>query len=304
MIKKFLKKILLGEADYSMDLVRYLPLSERTGRVFAVGDIHGERDIITKALHALNFDFDRDRLLCLGDIFDRGKNPEECLDLLSKPWIDSALGNHEFMFLNTVAPDGSLVVDGNPLFDTWMSSGGDWALKAQKIKLAQWRALLLEKVAINWLVERKDGHRALICHAEPDSKELDDIFALKNRPIQPQSLLNSPALWGCSIIPTIHDKSTSSLQKQKLPWIEGVLFSVHGHTQVKTAGWVNNLLFADTGAVFGNKLTLIDLDLVIPGRSNGIYSMDMATKRLVSYAGTTFHIDPKFASRFSALDKR
>ena len=287
---------------YSIDLVRYLPLSDRKGRAFAVGDIHGERGILTKALHALNFDFDKDRLICLGDILDRGQKPEECLDLLNEPWIDSALGNHEFMFLNTVAPDGNLIVNGNPSFDIWMSTGGEWALQAPKLKLAQWRALLLEKIALNWLLELKDGRMALICHAEPDLKELDDILAMKNRPIQAQNLLNSPAVWGRSIIPIIRDKNSSSLQMRKLPWLEGVLFSVHGHTKVKTAGWVNNLLFADTGAVFGNKLTLIDLDHVIPGRSNGIYSMDIATKRMLGYAGTTFYTDPTFASRFPVLD--
>ncbi len=300
MIKTIMKKIMPKRADCTIDLVRYLPVSERRGRVLAVGDLHGEYHVLMKALHALEFDFERDRLIFLGDLHDRGRSPEKCLDLLREPWVDSVLGNHELMLLDSVAPDGALSGDGNGSFDAWMLNGGEWALDAPQEELAQWRGLLLEKLSLNWLVERRDGRRALVCHAEPDPKDLEDVLAVRNRPVATRQLLGSPTVWGRRILRVAHDDGLSRLLKQRqLHWLEGVLFSVHGHTQLETAGWVNNLLFADTGAVYGNRLTLVDLDHAIPGRSGGIYSLDIATERMVSYAGVNLYSDPRFAGRFT-----
>lgn len=299
MIGTFFKRIMAKKVDSTVDLVRYLPVSARKGRVLAVGDLHGEYYFLMKALHALEFDFEKDRLLCLGDIHDRGRNSEKCLDLLREPWVDSVLGNHELMLLDSVTPDGTLPDVGNGSLDMWMDNGGEWVWGASKARVAEWRKLLLGTVPLNWVVERRDGRRALVCHAEPDPKELGDILAIRNRPVSVRQLFGSPAVWGRRMLSVVQDVTLSRVQKQQqLRWLEGVLFSVHGHTQLETAGWINNLLFADTGAVFGNRLTLVDLDHVIPGRSNGIHALDIASERLVSYAGTNFYSDPRFAGRF------
>jgi len=169
----------------------------------------------------------------------------------------------------------------------WMANGGEWALEAPKLDRAEWRRLLLDTVPLNWVVERRDGRKVLVCHAEADPVLLADVVTLKNRPIPIRELRGSPTVWGRRILRIAGDGELSQYQKQQLLHpVEGVLFSVHGHTQLKMAGWVNNQLFADTGAVFGNLLTLVDVDHAIPGRPNRIYAWDIASEKLVGYAAT------------------
>jgi len=252
-----------------------------------VGDLHGEFYALMMALHALEFDFKKDRVLFVGDIHDRGRSPEKCLDLLNEPWVDSVLGNHELMMLESVDSDGSLISGENSLVEAWMANGGEWALKAPKQSRAAWRRLVLDTVPLNWVVERRDGRKVLVCHAEPDPVLLADVVSLKNRPIPIRELRGSSTLWGRRILRIATDGELSRYQKQQLLHpVEGVLFSVHGHTQLKMAGWVNNQLFADTSAVFGNSLTLVDMDHAIPGRPNRIYAWDIASEKLVGYAAT------------------
>jgi len=74
---------------------------------------------------------------------------------------------------------------------------------------------------------------------------------------------------------------SDDIKQQLLPRVNGVLFSAHGHSYVKTAAWVNNQLFLDTGTALGKKLTLIDLDHVITGMCNGIYAWDIMRERLL-----------------------
>lgn len=298
MIGAFFKKIFVKRVDCAVSLVHHLSNSERKGRIFAVGDLHGEYDALMQALRALAFDFGKDRVLLVGDIHDRGRNSEKCLDLLREPWADSVLGNHELMLLESIDEDGALMGSGCSAVEMWMANGGEWALGAPQHNRADWRRLVLDSVPLNWVVERKDGRKVVVCHAEPDPDWLADVVALKNRPIPVSQLRGAITVWGRRILRTAGDDEMPRQQKQHLlSHVEGVLFSVHGHTQIKTAGWVNNLLFVDTGAVFGNRLTLVDLDHAIPGRSNGIYAWDIASERLLGYAATRLFSDPKSAGR-------
>ncbi len=72
------------------------------GRDFVVGDLHGCFDELAKLLKYVNFDPKKDRLFSTGDLIDRGPKPEECLELLNKPWFYSVLGNHEDLMLTKI----------------------------------------------------------------------------------------------------------------------------------------------------------------------------------------------------------
>jgi len=56
-----------SSAKCAVNLVRYLPARERDGRVFVIGDLHGEYNTLMSALQAVGFDFDRDRVVFAGD---------------------------------------------------------------------------------------------------------------------------------------------------------------------------------------------------------------------------------------------
>ncbi len=57
------------------------------GRDFLVGDIHGYHDELMAALKELALDRARDRLICVGDLIDRGPKSMQCLELLREPWF-------------------------------------------------------------------------------------------------------------------------------------------------------------------------------------------------------------------------
>lgn len=63
---------------------------------FVIGDIHGECDKLIEALKAVDFDYDNDVLISLGDIVDRGPKSFECIEeLLKIKNLIPIRGNHD-----------------------------------------------------------------------------------------------------------------------------------------------------------------------------------------------------------------
>lgn len=74
--------------------VDYLPLNEQ-GRDFIVGDLHGEASYLDALLDRVRFDASVDRLFSVGDLVDRGPEPDRCLRLVDAPWFRAVQGNHD-----------------------------------------------------------------------------------------------------------------------------------------------------------------------------------------------------------------
>lgn len=85
--------------------------------IWAVGDIHGNYQLLQSRLHQLPFCPETDLLISVGDNIDRGAESLNVLRLLNQPWFTSVKGNHEAMALDTFATG-----DGN----MWLASG--WRL--------------------------------------------------------------------------------------------------------------------------------------------------------------------------------
>lgn len=49
-------------------------------KTFVIGDIHGAYDALLQCLERSEFDYESDRLICLGDICDRRPHVKECVD--------------------------------------------------------------------------------------------------------------------------------------------------------------------------------------------------------------------------------
>lgn len=80
----------------------------KKGKDWVIGDLHGQYDLLQEALNYIKFDKSRDRLICVGDLVDRGPKVFECLRLLKEPWFFSVRGNHENMFLSKFGKAGFL----------------------------------------------------------------------------------------------------------------------------------------------------------------------------------------------------
>lgn len=70
-----------------------------TGRDFIVGDLHGMFNSLKKEIRYHKFNFKKDRVLCTGDLVDRGPESLELLEYLHAPWFFSVLGNHDTKLL-------------------------------------------------------------------------------------------------------------------------------------------------------------------------------------------------------------
>lgn len=72
-------------------------------RAVVISDVHGEYDKMIAALDAVQFDKEKDMLISNGDLIDRGPKVMECIRyVLSCPHHFIILGNHEYMFLETL----------------------------------------------------------------------------------------------------------------------------------------------------------------------------------------------------------
>lgn len=117
---------------------------------YAVSDLHGQYDIFEKLLETIHFS-DDDFMYVLGDAIDRGPDGIKILQMIMyAPNMDLLLGNHEFMMLNAVAPDGS--VDDTPGKDAYLwlySNGGE-------VTFEHYKELSLEdrKDLLTWLKSR------------------------------------------------------------------------------------------------------------------------------------------------------
>lgn len=133
-----------------MARIQHLPANP-LGRDLIVGDLHGHRATLDAALNALAFDPQRDRVLSVGDLVDRGPDSPGCLALLGEPWFHAVMGNHEDLMLGSVrelrATHGS-----DPRFAIHQNNGGEWLLAAwppdSELERSLERAKLLPHVLI------------------------------------------------------------------------------------------------------------------------------------------------------------
>jgi serine/threonine protein phosphatase 1 len=69
-------------------------------RRFVVGDIHGMSDLLNEVLNKVEFDFENDLLISIGDIADRGPDVYGCVETLLKVKnLIFCLGNHDEWFI-------------------------------------------------------------------------------------------------------------------------------------------------------------------------------------------------------------
>lgn len=65
-------------------------------KIYVIGDIHGRHKALLHVLQQVNFDYEEDMLISLGDIFDRGDEPYKCIfELLKMKHCIPIVGNHD-----------------------------------------------------------------------------------------------------------------------------------------------------------------------------------------------------------------
>ncbi len=93
--------------------------------LYVVSDLHGYSDLFEKGLETIGFSAS-DFLYVIGDAIDRGPDSIKILQTIKDtPNMDLLLGNHEFMMLNSVDPNGKPICDGRDSTIWKLANGGD-----------------------------------------------------------------------------------------------------------------------------------------------------------------------------------
>lgn len=241
------------------------------GRDFVVGDIHGAYELLEQALAAAKFDTERDRLISVGDLVDRGPQSPRALEFLKKPWFHAVRGNHEDMFLDIVHADGSY--DENMLYAN-IRNGFHWILEQTPETLAIIRAEFARlPIAIETTTER--GTVGFL-HAEIPAGM--DWQTFKDKINAGDEKLVQEALW-----------SRTRITKSDATGVAGIDRIFSGHTPQESGPTrLGNCYYVDTGAVFrvikGHEeyiMTLSDIQAataVIPGPAKENESMKVVTE--------------------------
>ncbi len=209
---------------------RVLRLKPNTeGRDILVGDVHGCFSKLQAALDGIAFNADVDRLICCGDLVDRGPESERASAWLRLPWLYCVPGNHEQLAIMYAEDPG--------IGPFYAQCGGAWFMllpEARQAALARQFAAL--PVAIE--LETPLG-LVVVVHADmptPTWAECRERLASPD-PARAEAAVKC-MLWG-------RDRFNSKTDWGPVPDVRAV---VVGHTPVSCHTTLDNVHYIDGGA--------------------------------------------------------
>ena len=201
-------------------------------KIFAIGDIHGCYDKLKSLMEKIPIDFTRDTLVFIGDYIDRGSHSVEVVDYLIKlkkrvPDVIFLKGNHEDMldkFINGADRFTYLLNGGQQTLDSYLTK----SVESEFFPIPDDHMKFFESLRLFYETEEFIfAHAGLRPRVPLETQKTEDL------------------LW-------IRDKFVSS----KYDFGKRVIF---GHTPFKQPLVEPNKIGIDTGAVYGNKLTCVQL---------------------------------------------
>ena len=208
-------------------------------RVFVVGDIHGEITMLNDKLAEIGFDKEKDTLISVGDLIDRGEDSLACLALIQEPWFKSVRGNHEDLMINSI-----INKDENSL-SCWIHNGGNWYFDlSQEDRMYANDLAKIASDELPYVIEiSHKGKRFVVCHADyPEDEYTGDI----------DSKILFDVIWS-------RDRINKAMKNNASKEIVGADMFIFGHTPLRRPLQLDNCMWIDTGAVFGKELTIIEL---------------------------------------------
>ena len=213
------------------------------GRDFAVGDLHGMYSMLEDLLDRVDFDPDKDRLFCVGDLIDRGPESDRTLEFLAYEWFHAVQGNHERMLIESVDdPDG---------LENWTTNnGGGWWFDIDVPTQQVFRKAI---AALPIAMEIQTEHGLVgIVHADiPAETSWQDFIEL----MQDDTYLQYYAVWS-------RNRLRRAETEGDVTPVAGVDLMLVGHTPLRQAAQMQNIYYLDTAAAYwedvdGAKLSLL-----------------------------------------------
>jgi len=202
------------------------------GKIFAIGDIHGSFDRLQELMQKIPIDFTEDTLVFIGDYIDRGPGSVEVVNYLIDlkkrvPEIIFLKGNHEDMLEKYL--DGSdrftyLLNGGQNTLDSYLSktnSSNSFPIPPDHMEFFQSLRLYYETEDYIFV------HAGLRPKVPLESQEAEDLLWIRDKFIYSRYNFGKPV--------------------------------VFGHTPLEKPLVEPNKIGIDTGAVYGNALTCVQL---------------------------------------------
>ncbi|WP_446830488.1 metallophosphoesterase family protein [Candidatus Foliamicus sp.] len=230
---------------------RKVPKAPRGTRVYAIGDLHGRLDPLTRLMAEVRRDArtateNRRVLIFLGDYVDRGLQSRQVVDFLLEdpaPGFEIVFlkGNHEALLLDFLADAGNR--------DAWLDAGGNATLLSYGIKMPPQprSAAWLESVRSAFCEALPDTHRSFLSGLA--TKHVEGDYAFAHGGIRPGTAFEEQQeqdlLWG-------------SEEFLKAGEDHGKII-VHGHSFSPEPVVTRNRIGIDTGAYATGRLTCLVL---------------------------------------------
>lgn len=210
------------------------------GRDFVVGDIHGNFTVLQGYLDRMGFDPLKDRLFSVGDLVDRGPESEQFEEWLAKPWFHAVRGNHEQMLIDSVRDE----TGESMLRNIHPRNGQIWLAGLPTVE-QQCYAVLCEELPIAIEVETPAGLVGIV-HADCP---LSDWNLFKSLMDSNTDYFNEVAMW-----------SRKRITQGYTGVVEGIVMLYVGHTPLQNPVQLGNVMHIDTGAVFNNNFTIMQIN--------------------------------------------
>jgi serine/threonine protein phosphatase 1 len=201
-------------------------------KIFVVGDIHGCFDKLRALMDKIPINYAQDQLIFIGDYIDRGPSSVEVVDYLIDlkkrfPGTIFLMGNHEDMLQN--------YLDGSDRF-TYLLNGGQRTLEEYLSRSNNPKTYPVPS-------EHLEFFNSLCLYYQTEDYIFVHAGLRKKVPLESQEKMD--LLW-------IRDEFIYS----DFNFGKRVIF---GHTPFKEPLLQSNKIGIDTGAVYGNRLTCIQL---------------------------------------------
>ena len=226
-------------------------------RRFVIGDIHGAMRAFRQCIEKGNFDFDRDLLICLGDVCDGWPDVAAVFNYFKEfKNLIYILGNHDYWALEWMETGYSN--------EMWLKQGGWATINSYKEKVPEAHIKLLSSASFYLELEDK-----LFIHGG-----FNPEMAIMNQD-------RMDFLWDRTLVARAHKVHKEGDNRQLSDYSEIYV----GHTPTITYGTskpikVCEVYMLDTGAGWpGGRLTLMDIE------SKEIFQSDKVNELYPEYPG-------------------
>lgn len=200
-------------------------------RILVVGDIHGQYDLLMKALKKLNFDPETELLICVGDLVNRGDGNLEAVALLDTPWFYSVRGNHDQMCIEGLS--------NTKMKQAHKAESGEWFYELSD---KQQEKIFNKFSELPFLLEVKyRGFKFGVVHGDIHVNDWEQFKSLFNQQDNDWiERLQNNIIWGRTRIEHQDSKAFTA--------VANVDYVFLGHTIVKKPTALKNCHYIDTGA--------------------------------------------------------